>query len=181
MQKECQLPSSWRPVHLFVYFFKQSFALLHFHQMPMTVISECLLDSWEIQNLLNCSVKYNPCFSSQRHWMTVQFSNWSWKITNTIVDLLVWLISRKRWDYQYHMCMCVYMCVCTRACSVMSDSSVIAWTVARQAPLSVGFPRQEYRRGLPSPTSEDLADPGIKPASLLSSALANRLFTNCAT
>ena len=37
------------------------------------------------------------------------------------------------------------------------------WTVAHQAPLSVGFPRQEYWSGLPSP--EDLPDPGIKPAS----------------
>ena len=54
-------------------------------------------------------------------------------------------------------------------------------TAVCQAPLSVGFPRQEYWRGLPFPTSEDLADPGIKPVSLLSSALARRLFTNCAT
>ena len=48
------------------------------------------------------------------------------------------------------------------------------WTVARQAPLSVGFPRQEYWGGLPFPTSEDFPDPGIKP---VSPALAGRFFT----
>ena len=44
------------------------------------------------------------------------------------------------------------------------------WTVARQAPLSVGFPRQEYWSAiipgvgiLPFPTPGDLPDPGIEP------------------
>ena len=46
------------------------------------------------------------------------------------------------------------------------------WTVARQAPLSMGFSRQEYWSGLPFPPSEDLPDPGIEPASLMSPALA---------
>ena len=40
------------------------------------------------------------------------------------------------------------------------------WTVALQAPLSMGFPRQEYWGGLPFPSPEDLLDPGIKHASL---------------
>ena len=39
------------------------------------------------------------------------------------------------------------------------------WTVACQAPLSMGFPRQEYWRGLPFPSPEDLPDPGIEPKS----------------
>ena len=37
-------------------------------------------------------------------------------------------------------------------------------TAARQAPLSMGFPRQEYWRGLPFPSAESLPDPGIQPA-----------------
>ena len=40
-----------------------------------------------------------------------------------------------------------------------------SWTVARQAPLSVGFPRQEYWSGLPFPSPGDLPDPGIEPRS----------------
>ena len=39
------------------------------------------------------------------------------------------------------------------------------WTGARQAPLSLGFSRQEYWSGLPRPPPEDLPDPDIKPAS----------------
>ena len=37
------------------------------------------------------------------------------------------------------------------------------WTVARQAPLSLGFSRQEYWSGLPFPPPGDLPDPGIEP------------------
>ena len=47
-------------------------------------------------------------------------------------------------------------------------------TVACQAPLSMGFPRQEYWSGLPFPSPGDLPDPGIEPAS---AALAGRVFT----
>ena len=39
------------------------------------------------------------------------------------------------------------------------------WTVAHQAPLSVGFSRQEYWSGLPFPSLGDLPDPGIEPGS----------------
>jgi len=46
----------------------------------------------------------------------------------------------------------------------MSDS-VIPWTVAYQASLSMGFSRQEYWSGLPFPSPGDLPDPGIKPRS----------------
>ena len=43
----------------------------------------------------------------------------------------------------------------------MSDSAT-PWTVAYQAPLSMGFSRQEYWSGLPFPSPVDLPDPGIK-------------------
>ena len=39
------------------------------------------------------------------------------------------------------------------------------WTVAHQTPLSMWFSRQEYRRGLPCPSSGCLPDPRIKPTS----------------
>ena len=39
------------------------------------------------------------------------------------------------------------------------------WTVAYQAPPSMGFSRQEYWSGLPFPSPEDLPDPGIEPES----------------
>ena len=40
------------------------------------------------------------------------------------------------------------------------------WTVAYQAPPSMGFSRQEYWSGLPLPSPGDLPDPGIEPGSL---------------
>ena len=49
--------------------------------------------------------------------------------------------------------------------------------VARQAPLSMRFSRQEYWSGLPFPPPGDLPDPGIQPTSLLSPALAGGFFT----
>ena len=58
---------------------------------------------------------------------------------------------------------------------------VTPWTVARQAPLSMGFPRQEYWSGLLFPPPGDLPDPGIEPSSLMSPALAGRFFTTSAT
>ena len=49
--------------------------------------------------------------------------------------------------------------------SVVSDSLRPPWTVAYQAPLSMGFSRQEYWSGLPFPSPGDLPYPGIKPGS----------------
>ena len=53
----------------------------------------------------------------------------------------------------------------------MSDSFETPWTVALQAPLSMGFPRQEYWSGLPFPSPGDLRDPGVEPTSPVSPAL----------
>ena len=52
-----------------------------------------------------------------------------------------------------------------------------SWTIACQVPLSMGFPRQESWSGLSFPTLGDLPDPGIKPVSLVSPALAGGFFT----
>ena len=49
----------------------------------------------------------------------------------------------------------------TKSCLTLATP----WTVAHQAPLSMGFSRQEYWSGLPFPSPEDLSDPGIKPGS----------------
>ena len=64
------------------------------------------------------------------------------------------------------------LCLCVLPCLTMD------WTVAHQAPLSVGFSRQEYWRGLPLPTPGHLPNTGIKPTSSL---LADGFFTTSAT
>ena len=67
------------------------------------------------------------------------------------------------------------------SCSVQSLSliqlSATPWAVAHQAPLSMGFPREEYWGGLPFPPPGDLSDPGIELASLVSPALAGGFLT----
>ena len=52
---------------------------------------------------------------------------------------------------------------CARVCLV--SCSATRWTAAHQAPLSVGFSRQDYWGGLPFPSPGDLPDPEIKPGS----------------
>ena len=51
------------------------------------------------------------------------------------------------------------------------------WTISRQTPLSIGFPRQEHWSGLPCPSPGDLPNPGIELTPLMSPALASRFFT----
>ena len=74
---------------------------------------------------------------------------------------------------------------CSHAC-VLSHFSCV-WlcmtllTVACQAPLSMGFSRQEYWSGLLCPPPGHLHYPGFKPASLASPALAGRFFTTSTT
>ena len=55
----------------------------------------------------------------------------------------------------------------------LSDS-VTSWTVPHQAPLSMGFSRQEYWSGLAFPSPGNLPNPGVKP---VSPSLAGRFFT----
>ena len=56
----------------------------------------------------------------------------------------------------------------------MSDFFATPWTVAGQASLSMGFPRQEYWSRMPFPSPGDLPGPGTE---LMYPALADRFFT----
>ena len=71
------------------------------------------------------------------------------------------------------------LCACYVTCHVWLF--VTPWTIAHQAPLSMELSRQEYWSGLPGPPPGDLPDPGIKPVSLTSPAMAGRFFTTSAT
>ena len=68
-----------------------------------------------------------------------------------------------------------YRCLCV--CWQVSDSFAIPRTVAPQAPLSMGFSRQEYWSGLQFPSPGDLLHSGIETAFFASPALAGRFFT----
>ena len=79
-----------------------------------------------------------------------------------------------KWGGGIYIYMCIYIhthictCVCMCARQLLSCVQLFAtsWTVAHQAPLSLGFPRQEYQSGLPCPPPGDLPNPGIEPGSL---------------
>ena len=73
------------------------------------------------------------------------------------------------------VCVRACVCVCTRLCSVESDSET-TWTAAHQAPLSMGFSRQEHWSGLPYLPPGDLPNPGIKLESSMSLALQTDFF-----
>ena len=68
------------------------------------------------------------------------------------------------------------VCVCALSLSHVQLFST-PWMVAQQAPLSIGFPMQEYWSGLPFPSPGDLPEPGTEPTSPGSLALAGRFFT----
>ena len=70
------------------------------------------------------------------------------------------------WVLSYFSCVCLF---------------VTPWTVASQAPLSMGFSRQEYWSGLACPPPGDLPNPQSVPMSLTSPALAGRFFSTNTT
>ena len=61
-------------------------------------------------------------------------------------------------------------CMCVQSCPTLCD-------LMDQAPLSMGFPRQECWGGLPFSLQGNLPDPGIESESPVSSALGSRFFT----
>ena len=92
-----------------------------------------------------------------------------------------------RWGYEWspgvpeakHITSCLYLPFKKLACMLCQLLSRVwlfmtPWTVARQTPPTMGFPRQEYWSGLPFSSPRDLSDPGIKSTS---PALAGRFFT----
>ena len=96
---------------------------------------------------------------------------------------------RYTYIYIYVICMYVYshthththICMCMLSCFSHVQLFATLWTIACQAPLSMGFSRQEYWSGLPCPPLGDLPDLGIESTSLTSPALASRFFTTRVT
>ena len=88
----------------------------------------------------------------------------------------------KEWEEIAASHLCIHHpCVCVPSCFSNVWLFVTSWTVAVQAPLSVGFSRQEYWSGLLCPAPGDLPDPGIESPSLASPALASGFFTTSPT
>ena len=73
------------------------------------------------------------------------------------------------------------ICVCILSHFSHIQLFATIWTVARQAPLSMRFSREEYWSGLPCSPPGDLSNPRIEPMSLMSPALASGFFNTSAT
>ena len=81
---------------------------------------------------------------------------------------------------KYHSLLNVlHVCVLSRFSRVQLFETL--WTAAHQAPLSMGFPRQEYWGGFPCPLPGHLLNPGIEPVSFKCPTLASRFFTSSTT
>ena len=83
----------------------------------------------------------------------------------------------KYWLYSSCCATYPYSLLLLLSCFSHVQLLVTAWTVAHQAPLSMGFSRHEYWSGLPCPPPGDLPDPGTEPTILMSPALAGGFFT----
>ena len=90
-------------------------------------------------------------------------------------------ISQSRINYQLFNQLYIEHILCLKWSEVKSLSRVwlfaTPWTIAHQAPLSMGFSRQEYWNGLPFPSPGNLPNPGIEPRSptLQADALTSEL------
>ena len=80
--------------------------------------------------------------------------------------------------YKFQGCVCVCVCVCALNRVRLFETPK---TIARQAPLSVEFSRQEYWNRLSFPPPGDLPDPEREPGSSASPALAGGFFTTAPT
>ena len=103
------------------------------------------------------TVRHSPCI------FTSTFQNiWLYSKKHKIIEM----VSRK---------LRVLFCWCCYLVAELYLTLVTPWTVARQAPLFMGFPRQEYWRGLPFPSPGYLPDPGME---LAFPSLAGGFFTS---
>ena len=105
-------------------------------------------------------------------WFSIFTAHWHHPedFKNTDNRLLIYLVRDAAWVHAFRLSHFSYVWL-----------FATPWTIAHQAPLSMGFSRQEYWSGLACPPPGDLPDPGIKPTSLPSPALAGSFFTTNTT
>jgi len=107
---------------------------------------------------MRCTENCNDC---SRHWSTERAQFFSTTLNHTAHNqgFKSWMNWVTKFCLIYH----IHPCVCCHFSHVWLF--VTLWTIACQAPLSLGFSREEYWSGLPFPPTRDLPNPGIKPKS----------------
>ena len=125
------------------------------------------------------------------NYISIKLLQKPWKRSNLILHLPTYIYDRRQstqilpsqvWTFHSpglchsRMPLCVYLCELSRVWPFATP-----WTVAHQAPLSMGFSRQEYWSGLPFSPPGHLPHPAMELEYLASPALAGRFFTTSAT
>ena len=100
--------------------------------------------------------------------------------TRKTIALTIWIFVHKVMSLLFNMLSGFVICVHARlfqSCLTLCDPM----DCSLPGSMSRGFSRQEHWSGFPCPPPGDLSDPGIKPTSLMSSALADEFFTTSTT
>ena len=147
--------------------------------MPKYILHLLLLKNW-IQKIINMSLakmyfsliliksamkKLLNDLKTNRHPQICYLKNLSIIFSSGACEAVTWTVVSLGWAHIYVQASvwgrfrCVWLCVAL-------------WTVALQAPLSMGFFRQEYWNGLPYPPRGDLPHPGIELLSLASTCIS---------
>ena len=134
------------------------------------------------------------CHTANSHWPSIlymviyRFQWYSLRSSHTLLPALCPKLCS--------LCLCLLCSLTSRLISIIFLNSICAcilshfsrvwlfvtlWTIAHQAPLFMGFSRQEYWNGLLCPPPGDPHDPGIKPRSPVSPALRGGFFTTSTT
>ena len=115
----------------------------------------------------------NPPAMQETQKIRVQFLGWEDPLEKGIAtysSILGWRIPQskhlKESDTTEWLNTQTHTHTVTKLCLTLCSS----WTIAHQAPLSMGLPRQEYWSGLPFPSAGDLPDSGIKTESLVTAS-----------
>ena len=137
----------------------------------------CLLDKWAL--LLEEHPSPQRAYQSSTAAATIPstdgLSAASWPLSTQTWDILGSKIKNKKKQVCKKKCIDLPLHLKLRAPHLVLSwvrLFLTSWTISHQAPLSLGFSRQEHKSGLPFPFLGDLPDPGIESASLASSALA---------
>ena len=133
----------------------------------------------------NCSYQLKWCVATKVTWpsrfktshLKAPMGAWNAILKMIMSDVIMIMKYHSNLTSVQHFAGGVAMCVCM--CSIVKLCQLFAtpWTVALQAPLSMGFSRQEYWGGLPFPPPGDLPSPGIEPVSPAAPILSGRFST----
>ena len=103
---------------------------------------------------------------SPNHWTAREVPEVFWVFLKVFFSVEVQLTCFFKYTttlFQLYINICIYMRVCKLSHFSCVRLFATLWTVAHQAPLSMGFSRQEYLSGLPCPPPEDLPTQGSNP------------------